>query len=248
MLETVELSKSFGSLAVIDKVSLRLQAGERRVVLGPNGAGKTTLFNLIAGDLTPTSGEIRIGGRTVTQMPVEARARLGLSRSYQKNNLFNGLTVGENLSLAAAAAAGLSGVPSRDVHRDGEVRLAVAGIAAQVGLVDMLGSPVAHCAYGDRRRLEVGLALAARPKVLLLDEPASGVGPGMADALHALLKALPRDLTVLIIEHDMDLAFSIADRITVLNYGRVVFEGSPGETRASPLVRDIYLGEWDGHA
>jgi branched-chain amino acid transport system ATP-binding protein len=248
MLEAVDLCKSFGSLAVIDGVTLRLAPGERRVVLGPNGAGKTTLFNMLAGELTPSSGEIRLGGEPVTHMTVERRARLGLSRSYQRNNLFNGLTIGENLSLAVAAAMGLSGILSRDVHRDSEVDRRVASVAAQVGLADMLDLQVAHGSYGYRRQLEIGIALAARPKVLLMDEPTSGVGPGMTKAFHELLNTLPRDLTVLIIEHDMDLAFGIADRITVLNYGRVVFEGTPAETRASALVRDIYLGEWDRDA
>jgi ABC-type branched-subunit amino acid transport system ATPase component len=248
MLEVVELCKSFGSLAVTDRVSLRLGKGERRVVLGPNGAGKTTLFNLLAGELSPSSGDIRIDGESVTHLPVEARARMGMSRSYQKNNLFNGLTIRENLSLAAAAAMGLSSVLSRDAHHDGEVKHRVGDVAAQVGLAEMLDMPVVACPYGYRRQLEVGIALTARPKVLLMDEPTSGVGPGMIQAFHRLLKTLPRAITILIIEHDMDLAFDVADRITVLNYGRVVFEGTPEETRASALVRDIYLGGWDGHA
>src|SRR5262245_60023772 len=142
MLEVADLCKSFGRLVVTDHVSLRLEKGERRVVLGPNGAGKTTLFNLLVGELAPSSGEMRIGGRPVTHLPVEARARMGMSRSYQRNNLFNGLTVGENLSLAAAAAMGLSGVLSRDAHADGEARRRVADVAAQVGLGEMLDMPV----------------------------------------------------------------------------------------------------------
>ena len=249
MLEVVDLCKSFGSLVVTDHVSLRLDQGERRVVLGPNGAGKTTLFNLLVGELSPTSGEIRMDGRLVTHAPVEARARMGLSRSYQKNNLFNGLTIGENLSLATVAAMGLSGTLTQDVHRRPEVKRRVEEVAAQIGLADTLDLPVARCSYGYRRQLEVGIALATGPKLLLMDEPTSGVGPDMIQAFHRLLKTLPRDITVLIIEHDMDLAFDVADRITVLNYGKVVFEGTPQETRASPLVSEIYLGGWDdGHA
>ena len=215
---------------------------------GPYPRGKTTLFNLLVGELAPTSGEIRIDGRTATALPVEARARMGLSRSYQKNNLFDGLTVGENLSLAAAAKLGLSGVLTRDVHGDSNVKRAVADVAAQVGLTEMLDIPVAHCSYGNRRQLEVGIALTGQPKVLMMDEPTSGVGPGVIHAFHQLLKTLPAELTVLIIEHDMDLAFDVADRITVLNYGKVVFEGRPAETRASPMVNEIYLGEWDTDA
>lgn len=248
MLEAIDLCKSFGSLAVTNQVSFRLEKGERRAVLGPNGAGKTTLFNLLAGQLAPTSGEIRLDGKNVTGLSVEARARMGLARSYQKNCLFNGLTVGENLSLAAAAALGQSGWLLRDTLGDKDVRRIVRDVAAQVALVRRLDEPVAHCSYGTRRQLEVGIALANRPKVLLMDEPASGAGPGMIEAFHGLLKSLPRDLTILIIEHNMDLAFALADRITVLDYGKLVFEGTPAETRNSQLVNDIYLGDWDAHA
>lgn len=248
MLEVEHLCKSFGSLVVMDDVSLRLEKGERRVILGPNGAGKTTLFNLLAGELQPSGGDIRVDGTSIVSLPVEARARMGLSRSYQKNNLFEGLTVGENLALAAAAAMGVSNSLFRDTHRDPEVRKVVADVAAQVGLGELLGMPVRSASYGNRRQLEVGLALANQPKVLLMDEPTSGVGPGMIASFHNLLTSLPRDLTVLIVEHDMDLAFDIADRITVLSYGKVVFEGTPEETRASPLVNEIYLGEWGADA
>ncbi|MGA7328050.1 MAG: ABC transporter ATP-binding protein, partial [Rhodomicrobium sp.] len=245
MLEAINLCKSFGALAVTDHVSFRLEKGERRAVLGPNGAGKTTLFNLLTGQLSAASGEVWLNGTNVTGRTVEERARMGLARSFQKNSLFNGLTIGENLSFAAAAAAGRSASLLRDSLRDKTVCRQVTEVAAQVGLLDVLKAPVAHCSYGTRRQLEVGIALASSPTVLLLDEPASGAGPLMIEALHALLKSLPRDLTILIIEHDMDLALDVADRITVLNYGKVVFEGTPEETRASPLVNEIYLGDWD---
>jgi branched-chain amino acid transport system ATP-binding protein len=248
MLEAVSLCKSFGPLTVTDNVSLRLEKGERRAVLGPNGAGKTTLFNLLAGQLTPSSGTIALDGRSIASLPVEARARLGLARSYQKNNLFNGLTVRENLSLAAAAARNRAAFIFKDSLRDREVHKAVEDVAAQTGLAGMLDAPVASCSYGTRRQLEIGIALASDPKVLLMDEPASGAGPGIVEALHKLMKSLPRSLTILIIEHDMDLAFDVADRITVLNYGKVVFEGTPEETRKSPLVNEIYLGDWEAHA
>jgi branched-chain amino acid transport system ATP-binding protein len=247
MLEAVSLCKSFGPLTVTDNVSLRLEKGERRAVLGPNGAGKTTLFNLLAGQLTPSSGTIALDGRSIASLPVEARARLGLARSYQKNNLFNGLTVRENLSLAAAARNRAAFI-FKDSLRDREVHKAVEDVAAQTGLAGMLDAPVASCSYGTRRQLEIGIALASDPKVLLMDEPASGAGPGIVEALHKLMKSLPRSLTILIIEHDMDLAFDVADRITVLNYGKVVFEGTPEETRKSPLVNEIYLGDWEAHA
>ena len=244
MLEAENLSKSFGALRVVSDVSLTLAPGERRVVLGPNGAGKTTLFNLLAGELRPDAGTVRLGGADVTRLAVHARARAGLARSYQKNNLLPGLTVAENLSLAAATAQRRDASLLGDSFADARVRETVAEVAAGVGLTALLDAPVDAIAYGPRRQLEVGLALATRPRVLLMDEPTSGVGPEMVAAFHRLLHALPRALTVLIIEHDMDLAFDIADRVSVLNHGELVFEGTPDEARASALVREIYLGGW----
>lgn len=248
MLEVTNLQKSFGSLVVTNNVSLRLAKGERRVVLGPNGAGKTTLFNLLVGELQPTAGDIVMDGTSLTGLPVEARSRLGLSRSYQKNNLFDGLTVRENLSLAVVAGMGLSASLFRNTHEDPDVRMRVVSLAQRVGLARLLDVPVHTASYGNRRQLEIGLALATQPKVLLMDEPTSGVGPESIRAFRGLVASLPRDLTILIIEHDMDLAFDIADRITVLNSGEVVFEGTPAETKASPLVNEIYLGGWQADA
>ncbi|MBI1384493.1 MAG: ATP-binding cassette domain-containing protein [Rhizobiales bacterium] len=248
MLEARNLRKRFGALEVTNNVSLRLEKGERRVILGPNGAGKTTLFNILAGELAPDAGSIRIAGVEATRLGVAARARLGLARSYQKNNLLSGLTVGENLGLAAAVAGRKTWSLIRDCLTDAVVRETVAEVAGQVGLEDVLAMPVDALAYGQRRQLEVGIALAGRPVVLLMDEPTSGVGPNMIDSFHKLVQRLPRDLTMLIIEHDMDLAFDVADRVTVLNYGEVVFEGEPQAARQSPIVREIYLGSWDGHA
>jgi ABC-type branched-subunit amino acid transport system ATPase component len=244
MLEARGLSKSFGALSVVRDVSLALEPGERRVVLGPNGAGKTTLFNLLAGELRPDAGRVLLDGADITGLPVHARARAGLARSYQKNNLLPGLTVGENLALAAATAQRRDATLLADSFALPAVRETVTEVAARVGLAEMLGAPVDAIAYGPRRQLEVGLALASRPRVLMMDEPTSGIGPEMVAAFHRLLHALPRALTVLIIEHDMDLAFDIADRVSVLNGGELVFEGSPTEARASALLRDIYLGGW----
>ena len=244
MLEALGLFKSFGALRVVRDVSLALAPGERRVVLGPNGAGKTTLFNLLAGELRPDAGSVLLGGADVTRLPVHARARAGLARSYQKNNLLPGLTVAENLSLAAATAQRRDASLLGDSFADPSVRETVAEVAARVGLSELMDAPVDAIAYGSRRQLEVGLALATRPRVLLMDEPTSGVGPEMAAAFHRLRHSLPRALTVVIIEHDMDLAFDIADRVSVLNGGELVFEGSPDEARASALLREIYLGGW----
>jgi branched-chain amino acid transport system ATP-binding protein len=246
MLEARGLQKAFGLLRVTNDVSMSVAKGERRVVLGPNGAGKTTLFNILVGEIAPNAGSIMLNGSDVTALSVEARAKRGLARSYQKNNLFNDLTMRENLTLAVATARGAAGWLMRDTLADREIAAQAADVAAQVGLSDMLDMPVDAASYGARRQLEVGLALATAPSTLLMDEPTSGVGPEMIKGFHTLLKTLPSDLTVIIIEHDMDLALDVADRVTVLNYGEVVFEGTPEETRNSALVNEIYLGGWDG--
>jgi len=244
MLEARNLSKRFGAIQVTRDVSLKLERGERRVLLGPNGAGKTTLFHQLAGEVTPDGGSIHLAGEDITRLGVAARARRGLARSYQRNTLFDGLTVAENLGLAAAIAQGHARSLTRDSLARPAVREAVAEIAAEVALSPLLDRTLDAVSYGARRQLEVGLALATRPTVILMDEPTSGVGPEMANSLHALLHALPRDLTLLIIEHDMDLAFDIADTVTVLNQGEVVFDGTPGDARNSPMLREIYLGSW----
>jgi branched-chain amino acid transport system ATP-binding protein len=245
MLETRNLTKSFGAVHVTRNVSLKLERGERRVILGPNGAGKTTLFNQLVGELTPDKGSVHLAGEDVTALPVAKRARRGLSRSYQKNTLFDGLTVEQNLGLAAALYTGHATRLWSDSLAKPEVREIVAEVAEQVNLMPYLHARVSEVSYGVRRQLEVGVALATRPLVLLMDEPTSGVGPEMSKGFHDLLNNLPRDLTLLIIEHDMDLAFDVADTITVLNYGEVVFDGLPEETRGSKLLKDIYLGSWE---
>lgn len=248
MLEVQNLCKSFGGIRVARGISFHLTPGECRVILGPNGAGKTTLFNLLVGVLRPTSGEMLLEGKSLNALSVAERAQIGLSRSYQKNNLFEDLTVRENLMLAATASQRKSAWMIRDSFRDRAVLETVAEVAEQVALTELLDAPVRSASYGNRRQLEVGLALATKPRILLMDEPTSGVGPSMIKSFHRLLHALPKELTVLIIEHDMDLAFDVADRITVLNFGEVVFEGTPEETRGNPVVRDIYLGDWQAHA
>ncbi|MEL6960528.1 ABC transporter ATP-binding protein [Tateyamaria sp. SN6-1] len=245
MLETRNLDKSFGAVHVTRDVSLKLERGERRVILGPNGAGKTTLFNQLVGELTPDSGSVHLAGEDVTSLPVARRARRGLSRSYQKNTLFDGLTVEENLGLAAAVHTGNGTKLWTDSMSRSEVREIVEDVANQVELVPYLHAKVSEVSYGVRRQLEVGVALATRPHVLLMDEPTSGVGPEMSKGFHRLLQNLPRDLTMLIIEHDMDLAFDVADTITVLNYGEVVYDGDPQEARGSSLLKEIYLGSWE---
>ncbi len=245
MLEVRNLDKRFGPIHVTRDVTLTLERGERRVILGPNGAGKTTLFNQLVGELRPDTGTIHLAGEDVTALPVPARARRGLSRSYQKNTLFDGLSVADNLALAAAVTTGNAMTLRRDSLNRPEVREIVAEVAHQVNLLPYLDARVSEISYGVRRQLEVGVALATRPLVLLMDEPTSGVGPEMSKGFHDLLNNLPRDLTLLIIEHDMDLAFDVADTITVLNYGAVVFDGLPEQARGSSLLKEIYLGSWE---
>ncbi|WP_306132050.1 ABC transporter ATP-binding protein [Roseivivax marinus] len=245
MLETRGLDKSFGAIHVTKDATLMLEQGERRVLLGPNGAGKTTFFNQLVGEITPDKGQVILAGEDVTGLSVHQRARRGLSRSYQKNTLFDGLTIAENLGLAAAVHTGNATRLRGDSLAKPEVREIVDEVAEQVRLTPHLGARVNEVSYGIRRQLEVGVALATRPKVLLMDEPTSGVGPEMSHAFHELLAGLPRDLTMLIIEHDMDLAFEVADSITVLNYGEVVFDGTPDAARGSDLLREIYLGSWE---
>jgi len=245
MLEVRNLDKRFGAIHVTRNVSLRLETGERRVILGPNGAGKTTLFNQLVGEIAPDAGRILLDGADITALPVPARARRGLSRSYQKNTLFDALTISENIGLAAAVQAGVAASLLRDSLADARVRETVAEVAEQTQLVPYLDQRVIEVSYGIRRQLEVGVALATRPRVILMDEPTSGIGPEMQRGFHRMLSALPRDLTLLIIEHDMDLAFDVADSINVLNYGEVVFDGAPEAARGSALLKDIYLGSWE---
>ena len=242
MLRAENLCKAFGALQVTRDVSLDIPEGARHAIIGPNGAGKTTLFNLLAGELTPDAGAILIDNRDITRLPPNRRARLGLSRSFQKNNLFPRQSVRDNLLLADIAARGYGYrfwprlAARKDAYRKAET------IAGQIGLTDELARGVAELSYGAQRQLEVGLALMAEPKVLLLDEPTSGMSPQETGRMLRLVDDLPRSLTVVMIEHDMDLVFAHADRITVLNYGEVLMEGRPGEVRGSDVVQETYLG------
>jgi len=245
-LETRQLDKSFGSLAVAQSISLAFEAGLRYAIIGPNGAGKTTYFNLLAGNLRPDRGSIHFAGRDVTRLDVTSRARIGIARSFQRNNLFPDFTVRENLALACALRAGTARVFWRPMQRDAALHAQADAIAAEVGLADVLGTTVRALSYGSQRQLEVALALACRPQVLLLDEPTSGMSPEETARMHALIAAIPRSLTVIVIEHDIDIVLDIADRIVVLDYGRVLEQGTPAEIRASAIVRERYLGQAAG--
>lgn len=242
MLRAEGLYKSFGALVVTSDVSIAVDAGMRHAIIGPNGAGKTTLFNLLAGELKPVRGAIHLDGRDITFMSPNRRARLGLSRSFQRSNVFAGLSVRENLLLAEIAKSGRGRNFWNSVDSQRGPAQMVEHVAERVGLADDLDRSVRQLAYGSIRQLEIGLALATQPRVLLLDEPTSGMSPEESERMLALVDDLPRDLAVLIIEHDMDMVFETADRITVLNYGRVLMEGTPGEVRASSAVRETYLG------
>jgi len=242
MLRAERLSHAFGALQVTRDVSLDVPAGVRHAIIGPNGAGKTTLFNLLAGEIRPRSGRILIDERDATRMAPNERARLGLSRSFQRNNVFPGLSVRENLMLAYFARSGRSRVFWRPATRERQAADSVEQVAEQVGLADALGRRVNVLSYGAVRQLEIGLALATVPRVLMLDEPTSGMSPEETGRMLALVGSLPRDLAVVVIEHDMDMVFEVADRITVLNYGEVLLEGTPEEVRGSAIVQETYLG------
>ncbi len=241
-LKTERLRKNFGGIAALVDVTLEVEPGERRAIIGPNGAGKSTLFNLIAGEFPPTSGRVYFDGLDITALPVHARANLGLGHTFQRNNLFLGLSVFENARLAVQHRRGVARQLLRDARRFDVISRETEAVLSQVGLIEQRDQTVATLAYGQQRVLEVALALATEPQVMLFDEPTAGMSPAETAELVRLIESLPRSLTVLIVEHDMDVVFSLADRITVLHYGQVVGEGAPDAVRADPLVQEIYLG------
>ena len=242
ILHAEAITHAFGSLVVTDAVTLELAAGERHGLIGPNGAGKTTLFNIIAGEIVPDAGSVRLAGVEVTRDPPDRRARLGLARSFQRNNLFTDLTVRENLSIACAIAHRVSHVAWKSFARHREVHESAQARAVALGLGDVLDTVTRHLSYGTQRQLEIALALALEPKILLLDEPTAGMSPEETAAMRELIAALPSSLTLLVIEHDMEVLFGLADRVTVLDYGKVLLQGDPREVRDSDIVKRRYLG------
>ena len=226
----------------MDGVELAVRPGERRALIGPNGAGKTTLFNLIAGELPVTIGRIELFGRDVTRMPTHRRAALGLTRTFQISNLFPTLTVGENCLLAVQALSPVKLAMHRPLSGYRSLHTRVEETLAAVGLTDRVGAVVRNLSHGEQRQLEIGLALAGRPRVLLLDEPTAGLSPAESAAMARLLGRLDPAMTLLIIEHDMDIALEVARHVTVLHYGRVIADGTRDAVRADPTVREIYLG------
>jgi branched-chain amino acid transport system ATP-binding protein len=236
------IGRRFGGVHAVRDVDLDVHPGERRALLGPNGAGKTTLFNVVSGEFPPTAGRVELFGRDVTTMPARTRAKLGLTRTFQTSRLFLGLTVEDNLYLAVLGVRGGHLRPVRLPGRDGALRERARDLAARVGLEDRLGTVVGSLSHGEQRQLEVGMARAGDPKIMMLDEPAAGLSRGERLALTELLLRLERDVTLILIEHDMDVALRVAERVTMMHDGRVVVEGTPAEIRANQLVHDLYLG------
>ena len=223
-------------------VDLDVAHGERRAILGPNGAGKTTLFNVISGDVEPTAGTIEFLGSETTFAPARPRAKLGMSRTYQKSRLFLGLSVEDNLYLAVLGVRSGHVRPVVARRRDGAMREEARGLAEAVGLVSKLPTLVGSLSHGEQRQLEVGMARAGNPKLMMLDEPASGLSRGERVALTDLLLGLDRSITLILIEHDMDVALRVAEYVTMMHDGQTIVEGTPAEIRANQLVHDLYLG------
>ena len=237
-----KVSKWFGGLRAVDGVGLAVHPGERRALIGPNGAGKTTLFNLIAGVLPASAGRITLFGDDVTRLAQHRRAALGLTRTFQITNLFPSLSVLDNVRLAAQALTRAKFAMLRPLTRFRELEGRAREALAAVGLDDRAATIVRHLSHGEQRQLEIALALAGRPRVLLLDEPAAGLSQAEAHMMTALLRRLDPAITLLIIEHDMDIALEVAQHVTVLHYGKVIADGPRDAVKADPTVREIYLG------
>jgi branched-chain amino acid transport system ATP-binding protein len=241
-LEVRELYKRFGGIEAVAGVSLDVAPGERRVLIGPNGAGKTTLFHCIAGTHLPTAGTVTLFGKDITRLPAHARARLGLARTFQITNLFALLTVMENLLLAVAAAADVGLALIRPMASYGTLQERAEKLLADWGLAEKRSVQVRHLSYGEQRQLELALALAGSPRMLLLDEPTAGLSAAESARVVSLIQALPRDMTILMVEHDMDVAFTLAERITVLHQGRILAQGDRQAIRGNAQVAEVYLG------
>ena len=241
-LAVTELDKSFGGLRVTANVDLVVEPGERRLIIGPNGAGKTTLFNLITGEIAPDSGSIALFGRDITRTASRRRAHLGMARTYQIITLFPHDTILRNVTLALLGLSPLRWNPFARPRRAARPDRAGARGARPVGLDHIAERPLAQTSYGERRRVEIAMALAQNPKVLLLDEPFAGLSIDERRDVQKLLAAIPREVTVVMIEHNMDVALDFADRITLLHFGEVIVEGTRAEVVADPRTREVYLG------
>jgi branched-chain amino acid transport system ATP-binding protein len=236
------VSRHFGGLKAVDGVTLTVQPGERQALIGPNGAGKTTLFNVISGELPATEGRITVFGTDVTRMAPHRRAALGIARTFQITKLFTNLTVMENLLLACEALEGRKLVVHRGVSSYADLTARAGALIEQFGLTGRSGDYARNLSYGEQRKLEVALSMAGRPRLLLLDEPMAGLSAGESRSMHEILEQIDRSIAVLLIEHDMDIAFAFAERVTVLHQGRVLTEGTREQVSATPAVQQIYLG------
>ena len=239
------VGRRFGGLRAVRDVDLDVRSGERRAILGPNGAGKTTLFNVVAGEFPPTEGTIELHGQDVTFLPARRRVGLGLTRTYQLSRLLLGLSVEDTLYLSVVGVKGGHLRPVLVPRRDAALRALAREIAERVGLKDRLASLVRNLSHGEQRQLEVGMALAGEPKLMMLDEPAAGLSRAERVKLTEMLLALDRSVTLLLIEHDMDVALTVGEHVTMMHDGRVIVEGTPAEIRANQFVHDLYLGR--GH-
>ena len=243
LLQIEGLTKKFGGVVASDGILLNVNRGELHAIIGPNGAGKTTLIGQLTGELVSNAGRIRFDGADITNLPVYRRSALGLARSFQITSLFPEFTALDNVALAVQAHAGHSFKFWRDARNEEELRVPARAALDRVGLSDRAGVVVANMSHGEHRQIEIAMALATKPRMLLLDEPMAGMGPEESARMVAILRELKRDLTILLIEHDMEAVFALADRITVLVYGRVIATGAPADIRANAEVRSAYLGE-----
>jgi branched-chain amino acid transport system ATP-binding protein len=246
ILQVANLGKCFGGIIATDDLSLDVAAGELHAVIGPNGAGKTTLIAQLSGQLTPDAGRIRFAGADITALPMYKRSHLGLARSFQITSLFLDLSVLDNVALAVQAHAGHSFHFWRDVRSEPELREPAREALARAGLAERANQPASALSHGEHRQLELAMALAGSPRMLLLDEPMAGLGPEESARMVTMLRALKRELTILLVEHDMEAVFALADRITVLVYGRAIASGTPDAIRANAAVREAYLGDSEG--
>jgi branched-chain amino acid transport system ATP-binding protein len=241
-IEVRDLLKVFGGVRAVDGVTMSVTVGERRAIIGPNGAGKTTLFNCLTGALAPTSGRMALFGRDVTRVPEHRRAVMGVGRTYQITNVFPALTVLENVLLALAGTSRLKWVMYRPLRHYRESCERALGALERIGLASRSAVPARLLSYGERRQLELALVMASEPRLLLLDEPAAGLAPGERARLAETIAAVDRAVSVVLIEHDMNVALRVADHVTVLHRGRIMVEGPPEAVQRNARVREVYLG------
>jgi branched-chain amino acid transport system ATP-binding protein len=246
LLKVEGLTKRFGGVVAADAIALDIPRGEFHAIIGPNGAGKTTLIGLLAGEIIPQGGLISFDGRDITALPVYSRSLLGIARSFQITSLFGGFSALDNVALAVQAHTGHSFQFWEDARRDDALRNPALEALAQVGLETRSAMQIDKLSHGEQRQLEIAMALATKPRLLLLDEPMAGMGPEESARMVEMLRQLKGSMTVLLIEHDMEAVFALADRLTVLVYGRIIASGDPEAVRADATVRQAYLGEKEG--